>query len=107
MSSPELVANRLEELLAGAFPETEGEARLQGLARDLQSASLAAPVSLRARVEAIKPIQRSRMPRRHRVAVLVACALLIGAAVGARAYFSGSGPGVVQGEGMPVHDASQ
>ncbi len=48
MSSPELVApDRLEELLAGAFPETHAEARLQGLARELSSASLPAPSLLR------------------------------------------------------------
>ena len=42
MSSPELVASvRLEQLLAGAVPETETEARLQGLARELRSASAA------------------------------------------------------------------
>ena len=38
MSSPELVAPvRLDSLLAGALPETQGEARLQGLARELRS----------------------------------------------------------------------
>ena len=38
MSTPSSIApDRLEELLAGALPEREAEARLQGLVRALRS----------------------------------------------------------------------
>ena len=107
MSSPELVANRLDELLAGAFPETQDEARLQGLARELRSATSAAPAALRERVAEIKPAPRVRATRRRLIVVVATFTLLAAAALGARAYFSGSGQRVVHGEGMLVHDASQ
>ena len=83
MSSPELVASRLEELLAGAFPETEGEAGLQGLARELRSASVAAPSSLRDRIAEIgAPAQpRLRRPRRRLLAACAAAILVIGTGV--------------------------
>jgi uncharacterized protein DUF4349 len=107
MSSPELVANRLEELLAGAFPETQDEARLQGLARELRSATSAVPAALRERVAEIKPAPRVRATRRRLIVVVATFTLLAAAALGASAYFSGSGQRVVHGEGMLVHGASQ
>jgi uncharacterized protein DUF4349 len=107
MSSPELVASRLEELLAGAFPETEGEARLQGLARELRGASMAAPASLRQRVEEIKPSPRAHTPSRRRlVAVLATSVLLIGATFAARTYFSGSDQRVVRAQAQLVYGSS-
>ncbi len=81
MSSPDLVVpTRLEALLAGAFPETQDEARLQGLARELRSASVAAPSSLRERVSAVGGIRRQRRPRGRLVAVLAAAVLVLAAA---------------------------
>jgi Domain of unknown function (DUF4349) len=82
MSSPELVAPaRLEELLTGAFPETHAEARLQGLARELRTASVAAPWSLRERIGALSttPNARVRLPRRRLVAALAAGILVLAA----------------------------
>jgi hypothetical protein len=81
MSSPELVApTRLEELLAGAFPETEAEARLQGLARELRSASWSsAPASVRERVVSVKAERpRVRVPRWRLAIVLGAAAVVAG-----------------------------
>ncbi len=88
MSSPELVVPaRLEALLAGAFPETQDEARVQGLARELRGASIGAPSGLRERVAEIgasaKP--RVRRPSRRLVAVLAVTTLVL--AAGAFAAF--------------------
>ena len=96
--SPELVAPaRLEALLGGAIPETQDEARLQGLARELRSASVAGPSSLRKRVVGIGAAAQPRLrPSRRLVVALAAFALLAGAALGARMYFSSSGQTVVR-----------
>jgi hypothetical protein len=80
MSSPDLVASRVEQLLAGAFPETQGEARLQGLARELRSVSIAAPPSLRDRVSAVGGNRHQRRPRGRLGAVLASVALVVAAA---------------------------
>jgi hypothetical protein len=79
MSSPELAANRLEDLLAGAFPETHAEARLQGLARELRTVSIVAPKSLRQRVAEMKPAPRVRNSRRRLVVALAAAVLVLAA----------------------------
>jgi hypothetical protein len=107
MSSPELVApTRLEALLGGAIPETQDEARLQGLARELRSASVAAPSSLRDRVETLEaPKRRARLSRRRLAVVLVAAALAAGAAFGARMY-SGSGQTAVRAHSPALVEAS-
>jgi hypothetical protein len=98
MSSPELVAPaRLEELLTGAFPETHAEAHLQGLVRELRTASVGAPSSLRERVGDLEvPKRRARLSRRRLAVVLVAAAVAAGASFGARVYFSGSEQKVVR-----------
>ena len=80
MPSPELVASsRLEALLAGAFPETQAEARLQGLARELRGAPVPAPSSLRERVAGIGAAAqpRVRRPSRRLVAVLALTILVL------------------------------
>ena len=107
MSSPELVAPaRLEGLLGGAIAETQDEARLQGLARELRSVSGEAPSSLRERVAGIEPAPRMRATRRRLIVVLATFILLVAAAIGARMYFSGSGQRVVHGAAVVVQ-ASQ
>src|SRR4051794_28490091 len=82
MSSPELVARtRLEALLGGAIPETQDEARLQGLARELRSASVAAPSSLRERVAGVGASAQPRLRRPgRRLVVALALAILVLAA---------------------------
>ena len=109
MSSSELVGpSRLEELLTGAFPETQVEAHLQGLVRELRTASVGAPSSLRERVGKLEAPKRSaRLSRRSLSVVLVGAALAAGASLGARAYFSGSGQHVVHGEAVRMHSAAQ
>jgi Domain of unknown function (DUF4349) len=79
MSSELVAPNRLEELLAGAFPETEAEAGLQGLARQLRSASWSTPAALRRNVEALgaEPATRIRIPQ-WRLAAVVAGVVLVG-----------------------------
>ncbi|MGH3019529.1 MAG: hypothetical protein ACRDNR_05135, partial [Gaiellaceae bacterium] len=66
MPSPDLIApDRLEELLGGAVPEGEYEARVQGLVRELRLGGAAAPASLRARVTALgdeTPRRRAALP---------------------------------------------
>lgn len=92
MSSPELVAPaRLEGLLGGAVPDTQDEARLQGLARELRSASVAAPPSLRERVAGIgaSAQPRLRRPSRRVVAAFAAAALVLMAGVFAALRFAG------------------
>ena len=82
MSSPELVAPaRLEGLLAGAFPENDVEARLQGLVRELRAGSVDAPWSLRGRVGGLgsAPNARVRLARRRLVAALAAATLVLSA----------------------------
>jgi hypothetical protein len=84
MSSPELVApTRLEALLGGAIPETQDEARLQGLARELRSGSVAAPSSLRERVAGIGASAQPRLRRPSRGLVLVLAVAILVLASGA------------------------
>ena len=86
MPSPDLIApDRLEELLGGALPEAEREARLQGLVRELRAGAPAAPAPLRARVRALEeqPARRRRALPRRRTALALAFVLVAIAAVGA------------------------
>jgi hypothetical protein len=91
MSSPELAApTRLEALLGGAIPETQDEARLQGLARELRSASVAAPSSLRERVAGIgaSAHPRLRRPSRRLVPVFAVAILVLAAGAFAALRFT-------------------
>ena len=86
MPSPDLIApDRLEELLGGALPDAEGEARLQGLVRELRAGAPAAPAPLRARVRAFEeqPARRRWALPRRRTALALAFVLVAIAAVGA------------------------
>jgi hypothetical protein len=98
MSSPELVlSTRLEELLAGAFPETEQEARLQGLVRELRAGTPAAGARLRARVEGVAEAPReARFGRRVRLALVVTAVGALIAALTTGGLVS-SGGGVDEG----------
>jgi hypothetical protein len=94
MPSPDLIApDRLEELLGGALPEAEHEARLQGLVRELRADAPVAPTPLRARVRALEgqPVRRRRALPRRRTALALAFVLLAIAAVGAGLALSGGG----------------
>ena len=79
MPSPDLIApDRLEELLGGALPDAEGEARLQGLVRELRAGAPAAPAPLRARVRAFEeqPARRRWALPRRRTALALAFVLV-------------------------------
>jgi hypothetical protein len=95
MPSPDLIApDRLEELLGGAVPEGEHEARVQGFVRELRVGGTSAPASLRARVTALgdeTPRRRAPLPRR-RLALAMALVLVAVAAVGAGLALRGDGP---------------
>lgn len=108
MSSPELVASvRLEQLLADAVPETETEARLQGLARELRSASVGAPASLRERVSEVGASpSRPRVSRKRLALVAFAAVLAVAAGVGADMYFTGD-TATRSGEAMLVDASAQ
>jgi Domain of unknown function (DUF4349) len=84
LSDP-IAPDRLEELLGGALPEAQREARLQGLVRELRAAAPAAPASVRARVRALEAEPARRRPAlpRRRVALALAFVLVAIAAVGA------------------------
>ncbi len=85
MPAPDLIApDRLEELLGGALPEGEREARLQGLVRELRAEAPPVPPTLLERVREIgqEPPPRRRvafLPRRQvlALAVLLVCLVAV------------------------------
>jgi Domain of unknown function (DUF4349) len=95
MPTPDLIApDRLEELLGGAVPEAEREARLQGLVRVLRADAPPAPAALRARVRALedRPARRRVvLPRRHTALAFAVVLLLAVAGVGAGVALKGGG----------------
>ena len=86
MPSPDLIApDRVEELLGGAVPEGEHEARVQGLVRELRLGGTPAPAPLRVRVTTLgdeTPRRRAALPRR-RVVLALALVLVAIAGIGA------------------------
>ncbi|HXV57777.1 MAG TPA: hypothetical protein VD704_07910, partial [Gaiellaceae bacterium] len=96
MPAPEpLAPDRLEELVGGALPEGEREARLQGLARELRADAGAAPPVLRERVRrlAAEPPRRRELTWRPRATLAVALVLLAVAALGAGLGLRGGSAG--------------
>jgi hypothetical protein len=80
MPSPDLIApDRLEELLGGALPEGEQEARLQGLVRELRAEAPPVPPTLLERVREIgeQPPRRRRITLLPRRQVLALAALVV------------------------------
>jgi Domain of unknown function (DUF4349) len=105
MPSPDLIApDRLEELLGGALPEADREARLQGLVRELRADAPAAPAPLRARVHVLgeQPARRRRALPRRRTALALAFVLLAVAAVGAGLALRGGGSPTTEDEAAPA-----
>jgi hypothetical protein len=93
MLSPDLIApERLEQLIAGALPDTDREARVQGLALELRSSVSPAPERLRERVRSLPSTspRRSLVPRRRLAAVLVPACLIV-AVVGALVFGESGG----------------
>ena len=61
MPSPDPTdVERIEGLLRGMPPETERDARLEGMVRELRTGTPAAPPALRARVRGLGPPERRR-----------------------------------------------
>jgi Domain of unknown function (DUF4349) len=88
---PDLVApERVEELLGGALPEGEREARLQGLVRELR-ADVPAPEALRERVLTLEP-NSPRGPLRRRRVLVVAVALVALGLIGSAVVLNGGAP---------------
>lgn len=84
MPAPDLIApDRLEELLGGALPEGEREARLQGLVRELRADAPPVPPVLLERVRALgeEPPRRRMTLRWRRPALALVVALATFAAV--------------------------
>jgi hypothetical protein len=90
MRSPDLAPDRLEQLLRGAVPEGEDEARLQGLVRELRVDTPPAPDHLQERVRALRgPAPRRSRLRRPRLALVLVPALLVGLLSAAVLFGSG------------------
>jgi Domain of unknown function (DUF4349) len=81
MRSPDHTdAQRIEALLAGAPPESEREAQLEGLVRQLRAAAPPAPPSVRERVRTLREPERRRFAWRPAlVALPIAAAIVAGA----------------------------
>jgi Domain of unknown function (DUF4349) len=111
MPGPDLIApDRLEELLGGALPEGEREARLQGLVRELRAEAPPAPPTLVERVREIgrQAPRRSRislLPRRQ-VLALAALILCLGAFAGLLATVDGGGDDTDDGAAAPAREAT-
>ena len=86
MPAPDLIApDRLEELLGGALPEGEREARLQGLVRELRAEAPPAPPTLLERVREIgqqPPRRRVDFLPRRQVVALAALIVVLAAFAG-------------------------
>lgn len=105
MPTPDLIApDRVEELLGGALPEAEREARLQGLVRELRANAPAAPAELRARVHALgeQPARRRRTLPRRRAALALGFVLLAVAGAGAVLALRGGEQAPQAAEGTPI-----
>jgi hypothetical protein len=81
MSTPEvIVPARLDALLGGVVPDTDAEARLQGLALELRSGAPEASEALRSRVRALtipRPKRRVVVSRRRLALVLATLVLAL------------------------------
>lgn len=106
MRSPDLTdVDRIERLLRGIPPESEREAQLEGLIRQLRGFDAEAPASARARVRALEraPRRRSWKPALVLVPVVLALGLVASVAVFGR----GDEQRVVRGQELsPREDAA-
>ncbi len=94
MHSPDAIAaDRLDRLLAGAVPESEREARMQGLLRELRVAAPPASQRLRERVRALEEVSPRRPLFTWRRAALVAASAVAGIVAAALVVGGPSRPG--------------
>jgi hypothetical protein len=103
MPSPDLIAPaRLEELLGGAFPETDREARVERLVRELRSSTAPAPEALRQRVQTLvaAPPKRRSLSRR-RLALVLAPVCFVAFVAALAVFGEGSGDDESGGQAVP------
>lgn len=82
MRSPDADVERIEGLLRGLPPESEREAQLEGLLRELRVSAPVAPRAVRERVRSLRPAERRRQFGWKPALVVVPVALaLVGAAI--------------------------
>jgi ferric-dicitrate binding protein FerR (iron transport regulator) len=62
MRTPDLAPDRLEELVGGAPPDTDAEARVERLVRELRAG---APVASRELRERVRAVDKTPAPRRR------------------------------------------
>jgi uncharacterized protein DUF4349 len=83
MRSPDHTdAQRIDALLAGAPPESEREAQLEGLIRELRTAAPPAPPIVRERLRTLREPERRRFSWRPALVALPIAAAIVAGAVG-------------------------
>jgi hypothetical protein len=106
MPAPDLIApDRIEELLGGALPEGEREARLQGLVRELRAEAPPVPPTLLERVRAIgqqPPRRKLALPRLRPAYVVAAFLVSLVAFAGLLSMFRGG----TTGDDSPANGAT-
>jgi hypothetical protein len=108
MLTPELIAPaRIEELLAGAVPDTDAEASLQGLMRQLRSSPTGAPDELRGRVRALdaEPPRSQKFSSRRRAALVFASLALAAIAASLVLGYPAGDGGLTHRKGTAVNQA--
>jgi hypothetical protein len=104
MRSPDTDVERIEGLLRGVPPETEREAQIEGLIRELRTSAPAAPRELRERVRGLRPAEKRRQFGWKPVLVVVPVAVaLVGAALLGGRDSTGEG---AEGGGVALPDAA-
>ena len=102
MRSPDPTdVERIEGLLRGMPPESEREAHLEGLIRELRGVSARAPRDVRERVRSLEPPRRRQFGWKPAL-VLVPAALALAAGVIVGGRDSGSQPEAVGGQTTPL-----
>lgn len=115
MRSPDHTdARRIDALLAGAPPESQREAQLEGLVRQLRTAAPPAPPSVRERVRTLREPERRRFAWRPALVALPIAAAIVAGAFGlsrggssggdagsAGAEAASTAPFAAQGESRP------
>jgi hypothetical protein len=84
-------AQRIDALLAGAPPESEREAQLEGLIRQLRAGTPAAPPIVRERVRTLREPEPRRFAWRPALVALPIAAALVAGAIGLSRSGSGDG----------------
>ena len=104
MQSPE----RIDKLVAGMPPESEHEARLEGIVRELRASAPAAPPVVRERVRTLREPERRRFAWRPALVALPLAAALVAGAVGlSRSGTTDGGAEATSGASAPASGAER